>query len=140
MAGYNYYAQPGQGGSTSRGSANYNYYNPGSTYGGGRGLGEWASTPVGDNYLENNKEASFTRYLADRGIRDYTGLGEFARGQFGKIKTGYEAALGTNENLTWQNYLQGMGNNLENEYRRLTPEQRGENASLYSTRARYIPR
>lgn len=122
----------------------YNYYNPSNDYGGGVNgwhPGAFQQTPLGHEYLENNQEASFTRWLADNGFRDFTGEGEFARQQFGRVQTGHEAALATNPDLTFQNYLQDMGGQgLRNQYHRLTPEQRGESVRQYSPRARYIPR
>lgn len=125
-------------------SQTYNYYNPTNDYGSGAhgyGLGDFQKTPLGHEYLENNQGAAFTRWLADNGFRDFTGEGEFARQQFGRVQSGYEAALATNDHLTFQNYLQDMGGQgLRNQYQRLTPEQRGENVRNFSPRARYIPR
>ena len=122
------------------GSNTYNYFNPRSTYGGSYLPGKFASTGVGDYYLEQNQEASFTRWLAENGYRDFTAPGEFARQQYGKVRTGYEAALGTNPDLKFRDYLNQTGPSLRNQYQRLTPEQRGENPSIYAPRARYIPR
>lgn len=139
---YNYYPGTFNNSASSGGSGTntYNYYDANSQYGGNRPVGEWASTPVGNQYLEDNQQAAFTRFLADRGYRDFTGQGEFARNQYGKVQAGYEAALGTNENLKFTDYLSGLGDKLQNQYLRMTPEQRGENVSAYSPRARYIPR
>jgi hypothetical protein len=139
---YNYYGSTYNNGysTPSSGQTSYNYYDPQSTYGGNRGVGEWASSPVGSQYLEDNQQAAYTRWLASNGYSNYTGLGEFARDQYSKVKTGYEAALGTNENLTFQGYLSGLGDSISQQYARLTPEQRGENSRAYSPRARYIPR
>lgn len=123
------------------GSGTYNYYDPTSSYGGGTyGLGQFAQTGIGKHYLENNKQAAFTRWLADNGYRDFTGEGEFARQQFGKIETGYEAAAATNPDLNFGQYLQQSGGNLRSQFNRLTPEQRGEQPNVFGPRARYIPR
>lgn len=122
------------------GSSTYNYYNPNSYYGGTQKPGEFGNSEVGKYYLENNKEAAFTRYLADNGYRDFTGRGEFARQQYGKMTTGYEAALATNPNLSFRGYLDQTGHQLGEQFQRLTPEQRGEKPSVYAPRARYIPR
>ncbi len=122
------------------GSNSYNYYDPGSTYGGQYGPGGWSSTQTGQYYLEQNPEAAFTRWLAENGYRDFTAQGEFARQQYGKVRTGYEAALGSNPNLSFRDYLSQTGPSLGQQFARLTPEQRGENQSLFAPRARYIPR
>lgn len=125
------------------GSNTYNYYNPSEDYGAGQhgyGLGDWANTQIGNQYLEGNPEAAFTRYLADNGYRDFTAMGEFARNQYGRVRAGYEAALATNPNLFFTDYLQQHGSGLVNQFRRLTPEQRGETPNQFAPRARYIPR
>lgn len=132
---------PYQWGGTPQTGNTYNYYDPSSSYGGTRyGQGEFAQTPIGKNYLEADQEASFTRWLADNGYRDFTGEGEFARQQFGRMRTGYDAAVATNPELSFQNYLGQTGGQLANQYTRLTPDQRGEKPSMYAPRARYIPR
>ena len=125
------------------GSNTYNYYNPNHDYGAGEagyGLGEFANTTLGRNYLESNPEAAFTRYLADNGYRDFTGLGEFARNQYGRVRAGYEAALATNPDLFFTDYLREHGAGLRNQYLRLTPEQRGEQPNQFAQRARYMAR
>ena len=131
---YNYYNPQASSART------YSYYDPQNTYGGSWNLGDWASTPVGGMQEEKAPQGVYARWLADNGFRDFTGAGEFARQQYGKMQTGYEAANLTNPDLTFKNYLAGQGQGLMDQYRRLTPEQRGENSNVFSPRARYIPR
>ena len=119
------------------------YYSPTSVYGGGYGAGQFAQTPFGNQYLENeaNRGTAFTRYLAEQGVDDYSGYGTWARGQLGRINQGYMAALATNPFLEFEgpgSYLSGL--NLRNIYQGLSPVQRGENPAMYAGRTRWIPR
>lgn len=118
----------------------FNYYNPGSIYGSTQytSPGQFGTTPLGNTYLEANRDASFTRYLAGEGFRDNIPLGDYARAQRAKAFEGYGAALGTNPNLKFQDYLRtnNFGQRVREDFLRLTPGQRGESVSQFAPRAR----
>ena len=120
------------------------YYNPYSTYGGDAygytTPGAFSSSPLGNQYLEDNHDAAFTRALANWGYAPNTNQGEWGRNQFGRIDDAYKAALGTNPFLTFQNYLSGVNGNLQNQWAGMTYQQRGENPGQFGIRSRTIPR
>ena len=124
-------------------ASNTGYYNPYNAYGGtqwGYNPGDFATSPLGNQYLEGNHDAAFTRYLAQLGYQPNTNLGEYARQQFGRVDDAYKAALGTNPFLTFQSYLSGLNNQIGTQFNDMTAQQRGENPNLVGNRARTIPR
>jgi hypothetical protein len=120
------------------------FYNPYNTYGGqqyGYGLGQFAQTPLGGQYLEDNQDAAFTRFLANMGYDPSTNLGDYARQQFGKIGDAFKAAQATNPFLKFTDYLDQNGDQtIRNQFQSLTYQQRGENPGQFGIRARTIPR
>jgi len=122
---------------------NGGYYQPYNTYGSqqyGYGLGDFAQTPLGGQYLEDNHDAAFTRYLANMGYNPTTNQGDFARQQFGKVDDAFKAAQATNPFLKFTDYLNGVNGQIQNQWNSMTYQQRGENPGMFGIRARTIPR
>lgn len=118
----------------------FNYFNPGTNYGSTEYSAPtgFEQAPLGNQYFEQNRGASFTRWLAMQGFRDNTPFGDYARAQESKINKGYEAALGANPDLNFhREYLnQDLSSRLRDDFARLTPGQRGESTSQFAPRAR----
>jgi len=102
--------------------------------------GQYATTPFGDQYLEDNHESAFTRWLAQNGYGDNSLRSEYARNQYSKVNEGYGAALATNPFLKFQDYLNTVGGTIGNDWNRLTAEERGETSRMFAPRARYVSR
>jgi hypothetical protein len=118
----------------------FNYFNPGTNYGSPQfqQSTSFEQSPLGNQYFEQNRGASFTRFLAMNGFRDNSALGDYARAQESKIHKGYESALGANPDLNYhRDYLnQDLSGRIRNDFLRLTPGQRGESTSQFAPRAR----
>ena len=119
-----------------------NFFNPNSTYGSDRytasGQGSFQQAPLGDRYLEDNQDAAWTRQLAQSGYRDYTTKGEWARSQGSRMRNGYDAALATNPFLKFQDFARQNVGGLEETWKRMSADQRGERESMYNPRARQM--
>jgi len=118
------------------GLSGWNFFDPGSTYGGtyapGIGHGSFATSPAGTQYFNANPGTWFDRQTAGFGS-DTSAFGRFVQSRRSPWIGGYNAALGTNPNLTVPQY---GGNGLSEQYFRglfsnLAPSQRGESSSLY---------
>ena len=125
----------------------FNYYQPGYNYGGKspyESPGNFGQSPIGQNYLEANRDASFTRWIGEKGFQDNTPIGDYARAQRAKLFEGYGASLGSNPDLLWYTKKNGfstylnddLAKRLRNDFARLTPDQRGESFARYAPRAR----
>lgn len=117
----------------------FNYYNPGSIYGSDQYTDPrmFGQTPLGDIYLEANRDAAYSQFGALQGFRDNTALGDYFRAQQSKIGKGYEAAMGNNPNLKFRDYLNNdLAARIRDDFARLTPDQRGESFSRWAPRAR----
>jgi len=120
------------------------YYNPtNGVYGTSPAFGPgFAHSDVGQRYWENNPQGAFTRWLAEKGVGQFTNFGKWAQGQYGDIRSGYQASLGDNPEMTFygqpNSYLTSV--NLADTWRSLPFQQRGAFPSLYATRARFLPR
>lgn len=123
------------------GIVNGRYFDPQSSYGGTYAPGEFATAPIGVTYLDQQPQASFTRFMEGLGYGGEDALARFARSQYGRTQSGYQAALGTNPFLRYQEYLGGLGPDFfRRQFQSLTPGQRGENYGMFAPRARWIMR
>jgi len=113
------------------------WYIPGGGYGGRQ---DDRTTPVVGQYDKQNPDAVYEAFLAERGLAGYDRKAQFARGLQPRLQTGYKAALRENMDLTWNRYLRGQTKRglIDDLYAGLTPDQRGENESLYAPRTRVI--
>jgi hypothetical protein len=121
------------------GAGSFNYYKPGAMYGQTQypTPNSWGQTPIGDNYLERERDATFTRWSGQHGVRDNDPFGDYVRSQQSKVFGGYKAALGTNQNLKFQDFLNDdLMNQFRNDFSRLTQGQRGESTGQFAQRAR----
>lgn len=114
------------------------FFNPQSQYGGTWAPGAWASTGVGSIYFDQNPEAAWTRYTAQRGVDAMSNQGQFARSLFPQVYEGYEAALATNPNLRVEDYIQGIDPFAM--FDQQTAAQRGEQPARFAPRTRTIAR
>lgn len=114
-------------------------YDPASAYGGTKYQpGEYAQTPYGSEYMDQNPEVAWTRALAALGIDPGSAKGQFAAGMWPKVLDGYKAATLTNPNLRIQDYVATLNPNAM--YQNQTTQERGETPQAFSTRARTIGR
>lgn len=121
------------------GAGSFNYYKPGSMYGQTKypTPDGQSQTPIGDNFLERERDATFTRWGARHGVRDNDPFGDYVRAQRSKVMEGYTAGLGTNANLKFQDFLNDdLMSQFRNDFARLTTSQRGENNGQFAQRAR----
>jgi hypothetical protein len=108
------------------------FYDPDSSYGADR---DWASTPIisGPNgYLENNFGALYERFIAPW-AQGQTPFARWVRGQSGEVQQALMAAVASNPLITAQGFLSNLGpqNFAQQWLNDFTPQQRGENDSIY---------
>jgi hypothetical protein len=105
------------------------------------GTGSFGQSPAGVLYYNKTPSTLYNRYtLPFSGGNDP--FSQFVRSRQAMFENGYEAALGTNPNLTVQQYAQQIGlnqQNLRNQFMQLAPSQRGVDYSNYGGRVRWIP-
>jgi hypothetical protein len=113
------------------------YYNNQSDYGGQLGFG-WLDAPFGGTHYFNQpgagNQAGYTAWSAPWG-GGYDPFSQWTQAQRPRINQGYEAALGTNPDLKWTDFLQALGGEhaMRAQFGNLSPQQRGEN------RASFVP-
>ena len=113
---------------------------------------DWTNTPViggPSGYLEQNPDATYNRWLTSMGVGqgDVSPYAEWLRRQFQETQLGFKTALAEDPTLTYQNYLQRLGANvnpvtgvtgLRSQWDRLSPQQRGLNVSRFAGPSRTI--
>lgn len=114
------------------------FFDPNSQYGYSGGAGDIATSPIGNIFLEDNPDAAWMRHLASLGIDPQSAEGQWARGQLGNVKTGWNAALATNPQLRQSDYLKTL--NIRDMFANMSATERGENPGLFAPRARTISR
>lgn len=94
-------------------------------------------TPFGEQLSDLDPEATYRRYVGQRlgNPSNTSAFGNFAQGQYNDVYLAFRAALQRNPLLRFNDFL-NRSNSLnpramENQYRMLTPTQRGENMGLY---------
>lgn len=109
----------------------WSQFDPFSQYGGTYKPGSFATSPAGTQYFNQNPEAWWTQQTApfSSGL---TPFDKFVQGRKANWLNGYDAALGTNPNLTVPQY--GAQSPLSQKYFQgifsdLAPSQRGESSS-----------
>ena len=115
----------------SGGQGQWGYYNPSSNYGADR---DWATTPAiggAGGYLDQNPTALYTRFIS--GIANDEGnFARWLRSQYQPTMEGYEAAFASNPQLSFGQYLAGLGPQFyQGRWNDLTPRQRNESAGDY---------
>lgn len=113
---------------------------------------DWSTTPLiggPTGYIEQNQDVGYNRFLTSMGIgqADTSPYAEWLRRRFQETQLGWKTGLAENPTLTYQNYLQGIGANVNpltgvhafrSEWERLAPQQRGENWSRFGGPMRTI--
>lgn len=118
------------------------YYDPSNGY----------QTPAGQNfqnspwtkaYFDQQPDAYWTRFGAANGVgQGDSGFEQYFRSQRTRAKEGYEAALGTNPLLRFQDYVDNnltMGQ-LQQGFAGLSAAQRGERQGQTAPNARFVMR
>lgn len=124
-------------------SYNTFFFNPtaryGTTY---HGTGSFGTSPAGTLYYNKTPSTLYNRYTMPFASGNDP-FSQFVRSRQSLFENGYQAALGTNPNLTVQQYAQQIGlneQNLRNQFnQQIAPSQRGVDYSNYGGRVRWIP-
>lgn len=99
------------------------FYDPQNPYGNNRPT-PIHQTPLGQYYFNNvAPEAAWTRRLAQLGRGGQDAVGQRSRGLYGQAASGYAAALGTNMDLKWTDYLDNL--DLDAIEAQMSPSARG---------------
>lgn len=123
------------------------FYTPGGFARGGEDFGysgtqDWQKTPFVTQFLDPEiPQGVYTSYLAQNGFG--SGLdrrSQWARGLYGQTQSGYQAALRENPTLSYLDYLKKQFGTvgMENMWRSATPNQRGEQTSMWGGPTRFI--
>lgn len=126
-------------------------WNPNSFYDGSSNYGWTPATPGGGEYYDSPQaktvleptvpRGAFTRWLSGQNA---TGTGRrdlFAQSLFSKAQQGWEAAQLSNPYLLFRDYLGGLSPNfVDDQWAKLTPEQRGESPQKYAGPVRWMSR
>ena len=93
---------------------------------------DWTTTPaIGgpSGYLEENREAAYTRFMADKlgvGLSDQSAWAQWVRDQFKNTEAGFLAAIAEDPTMTYLKYLPQLNiQNLRNQFLRQSPRARG---------------
>lgn len=102
------------------------WYDPKSSYGAHQ---SYEGSPWQSTYLDTTPEAAWVRWGAANGIpQNDSTFGRWFRSQFARSQEGYSAAVGTNGNLLYQQYLGGIDPNaLRSQFEQQSASARGEN-------------
>lgn len=93
------------------------------------------SPEVQDYYLEN-PQALYTYLFPQTDLQ--TGRGNWFRNQYTPLHTRYTANAPDQPNRGFYDFL--INQNLNEDFRRLAPSQRGENPSMFAPRVDYMRR
>ncbi len=116
--------------------ARQNYWGP-------EGQGAHRS-PFGRQLAAQDPEATYRRFLGQSGNKASpdSAYGQFSRDQYGEVYMAYRAALQRNPLLRFDDFMKRTkalsAGRMENQYRALTPNQRGENIGLYQGPQRWV--
>ena len=91
-----------------------------------------------DTFFQENPDAALQYYMGQRGIQSQDPYGRFLRSQGSTIYNQYLADL-PNRPLEFKylDYLSDQSNNLQQQFRGLSPQMRGETPRDYSGRVRW---
>lgn len=118
------------------------WFNPTARYGTiYHGTSNFGTSPAGVQYYNKTPSTLYNRYTMPFASGNDP-FSQFVRSRQALFQNGYEAALGTNPNMTVQQYAAQIGlneQNLRNQFNMLAPSQRGVDYSNYGGRVRWIP-
>lgn len=129
------------------GGWNNAFYNSANGYG-GQSLGngspmDWYDTDAVKYFFDPSgaEKGTFTRYLQSQGAGGFDRRSLFGQSLFSRTGQGYEAAQQSNPNLLYRDYLNGLGPAfVDNIWKGLTPEQRGESPAKFASPVRWMSR
>lgn len=97
------------------------------------------TTPIGDIYLNRVTERpAYNIYTSPFG-GGFDPFSTFVQNAYGRARTGYESQLAYDPNRRWTDYLQDLGGEsfFRNQWNNLSPQQRGQNPSMFVPPARW---
>lgn len=107
------------------------FWRPPNWYGGSNPITgdsqDWYRTPFVRDGLSNDLPGGeFERFLTEQGFGGNTNRDQWARNQYNRAQSGYQAALLTNPALTFRRYLNTLeGGWLDRAFAGLSPQERG---------------
>lgn len=118
----------------------FNYYSPSNNYGATQNFAgsEWTKA-----FFDQQPEAYWTRWGAQNGVgQGESAFEQYYRSQRNRAFEGYEAALGTNPLLRFQDYVDQQLNMdaIRSGFSGLSAAQRGERQAQFAPNARYVMR
>lgn len=129
------------------GGWNNAFYNPGSIYGGQNlttgNAQDWYDTDAVKYFQDPTPtdRGTFMRYLNQQGAGGFDRRSLFGQSLYGRTGQGYEAAQQSNPNLLYRDYLDTLGGDFVNNiWKGLTPEQRGESPARFASPVRWMSR
>ncbi len=116
------------------------FYNASNSYGATQNFNgsEWTKA-----LYDQNPDAYWTRWTAQNGVgQGDSAFEQYVRAQRGRAVEGYEAALGTNPLLRFQDYVDQYLNmdQIRSGFSGLSAAQRGERQGQYAPNGRYVMR
>lgn len=119
------------------------YYQSNDSYGWTKPTPATDLYPVGGptGYLEENQPFSYTRNMGSLGVGgSESNFDRWVRSEEANVRRGYGAAVATNPNLTFQNFIKTLGGEQDwrNRFQAIDPGSRGENFSQYAPVARWL--
>lgn len=123
------------------------FYNPSSIYG-GRSITtgqpqDWYDTIGVKEFFDPRgaEKGTFLRFLQQQNAGGFDRRSLFGQSMLGRTAQGYEAAQQSNPDLLYRNYLDSLGTNfVDNIWKGLTPEQRGESPARFASPVRWMSR
>jgi hypothetical protein len=128
------------------GGWNNAFYDSANQYGGqslGGGSMDWYNTDAVKYFFSPSsaEKGTFLRYLQGQGSGGFDRKSLFGQSLFGRTGQGYEAAQQSNPDLLYRDYLNSLGPSfVDNIWKGLTPEQRGESPARFSSPVRWMSR
>jgi hypothetical protein len=109
----------------------WTYWNPGSWYGGTNpstgAPQDWYNTPlVRDDLSQELPYGEFERFLSNQGFDGFGRNAEWARSQYNRTRSGYDAAQLSNPNLSYRDFLATLPS-MQDAYASLSAQARGDN-------------
>src|SRR3990167_5528546 len=87
-------------------------------------------------FLGSNPQAAlFNMFPQAGGTNPFA---DFLRGSLGRLYNSYQGQLPQNPNMLFQDFLGGQ--DLQSQFKMLSPGQRGERPSMFSPQVRFLPR
>lgn len=104
--------------------------------------GNYGSTSLWDHFFSENPTFGYQWWKQDRFGKDYwmSDFGNWADQQYGRLYAQYNAELpNRGVDFRFLDFLSELGpQELRDQFRRLTPRQRGENPEAFGGRVRWI--